>query len=454
MKYSLYQPQAIHEQGQRRNQEDALYPVCGQATAQSRLYIVCDGMGGHENGEVASQLAATALSKYVEPVIAHGEALDDSVLKAAFTEAYDQMDAATPAGSERSMGTTVTLLALHGAGCTAAHLGDSRIYHIRPQTGEILYRSRDHSLVQQLYEMGEISYADMKTSSKKNVVTKALLPHEQRHVPEIMHTTDVQAGDYFLLCSDGLLEQTDDNELVDLLCDPHTDDAAKRARLVSMTANNGDNHSAYLIHVKSVENEETDSQQPNDEAQFRAQNKALNDPELLGVEVSITQSREEEPQEKPSGKKMLWVVVLVAVAVALALVAWWLLAAKPKPAPPPAKPAKVQQEIDFGQYNDDAGSRSSRYKTFDKGQPSTGARQEDKKGREADEILRDAEQRKQRAAEQQEKAVKQTLDKVGGRNGQPSVQQNQPQEETVGTMTVSSSGITIKVDKPRKESLQ
>ena len=416
-----------------------------------RFCAVADGMGGHNAGEVASAMAVQVFSDIMRGV----ETITVDALRTSVERANEAVyHAALENEGMSGMGTTFSALARQGDEAILAHVGDSRIYHIRPQTGEILYRSRDHSLVQQLYEMGEISYADMKTSSKKNVVTKALLPHEQRHVPEIMHTTDVQAGDYFLLCSDGLLEQTDDNELVDLLCDPHTDDAAKRARLVSMTANNGDNHSAYLIHVKSVENEETDSQQPNDEAQFRAQNKALNDPELLGVEVSITQSREEEPQEKPSGKKMLWVVVLVAVAVALALVAWWLLAAKPKPAPPPAKPAKVQQEIDFGQYNDDAGSRSSRYKTFDKGQPSTGARQEDKKGREADEILRDAEQRKQRAAEQQEKAVKQTLDKVGGRNGQPSVQQNQPQEETVGTMTVSSSGITIKVDKPRKDSLQ
>ena len=119
----------------------------------------------------------------------------------------------------------------------------------------MLFRSRDHSLVQQLYEQGEISYKEMRTSPQKNVILKAMQPHKNpRTEATLTHITDVEPGDYFFLCTDGMLEQMNDDDLVNILASSDSDEK-KRKRLIEATANNKDNHSAYLIQVKDVTEE-------------------------------------------------------------------------------------------------------------------------------------------------------------------------------------------------------
>jgi protein phosphatase len=85
---------------------------------------------------------------------------------------------------------------------------------------------------------------------------------------DIAHTTDLQPGDYFLLCSDGLLERMDDGQLLQQLS-TNTPDEDKRRQIVIETEKNADNHSAWLIHIKSVTQESDDAQQKNDEATVR-----------------------------------------------------------------------------------------------------------------------------------------------------------------------------------------
>ncbi len=259
MKYKLFPPQAIHELGQRSNQEDNIFPAMGRATADDRLFIVCDGMGGHEHGEVASQAVVDVLSQYIAQHHRPDEAFTDQALTDVLQQAYDRLDA-LDTGEARKMGTTLTLLYLHRGGVTAAHIGDSRIYHLRPNEGEILYCSRDHSLVMDLYQAGEITRDEMRTSPQKNIITRAMSPGEEGHArADIIHIADVRPGDYFYLCSDGMLEQMEDDELLALISD-NTTDSEKRETLIRATAGNKDNHSAYLIHVERVEKE------PGDEA--------------------------------------------------------------------------------------------------------------------------------------------------------------------------------------------
>ncbi len=250
MKIEIHQPLPIHEIGQRDNQEDSLWPQPECATTNDRLFIVCDGMGGHAKGEVASQTVCTALGDWFKNNIIPDESFTDAQLQDALAFAYEELDKKDD-GSFKRMGTTLTLLYIHRQGVTAAHMGDSRIYHIRPGDG-LKYVSRDHSLVFDLFQAGEITYEEMLTFPQKNVITRAMQPGEEnRTQPDIIHISDVQSGDYFYLCSDGMLERMENQELASILCSEKSDEE-KRQQLIEATINNKDNHSAWILHIKDV----------------------------------------------------------------------------------------------------------------------------------------------------------------------------------------------------------
>ena len=258
MRIKIYQPLAIHELGKRANQKDSIYPIEGKATENDRLFLLCDGMGGHEHGEVASQSICKSLSSFLLQHVVASEGLEDKLLSDALAYAYEELDKLAIAGDTRQMGTTLTLLYFHSNGCTAAHIGDSRIYHLRPSSHTILYKSRDHSLVFDLYQAGELTYEEMKTFPQKNVITRAMIAGDRSHPkPDVIHISDIQPGDYFYICSDGMLEQMEDEELLDVFA-ANIRDEEKRQMLISETSDNKDNHSAYIVHIKEVSHDEAD----------------------------------------------------------------------------------------------------------------------------------------------------------------------------------------------------
>lgn len=216
------------------------------------------------------------------------------------------------------MGTTLCLLYFHQGGLTAAHIGDSRIYHIRPKENRILYQSRDHSLVYDLYQAGEISYEEMRTSPQKNIITRAIQPGEENRVrPAIVHVADIQPGDYFYICSDGMLEQMDNDGLCRLLSSDGPDEK-KRMQLIAATSDNKDNHSAYLIHIKEVVREAGDDFLLDDEQ--TSKDNALNiRPQSQSDDVSIVSRPTPKPQAevRKSPKKGYTLYVLLAVCIIL-----------------------------------------------------------------------------------------------------------------------------------------
>lgn len=260
MKIEIYPSLSIHELGQRANQEDAI------AQWDNSLFVLCDGMGGHEKGEVASQTVCQSLVKWFEENIKDNLFTDDQ-LRDAIEYAYTELDKFDDE-SFRKMGTTLTLLYLYSKGVIAAHIGDSRIYHIRPNE-TILYQSRDHSLVFDLFQAGDISYEEMFIHPQKNIITRAMSPgKDNRNRPDIIHITDVRPDDYFYMCSDGMLEQMTNEELLSLFSLDTSDDD-KQKQLIESTANNKDNHSAWLIHIQDVVHEEGDEQLVNEEPTAR-----------------------------------------------------------------------------------------------------------------------------------------------------------------------------------------
>ncbi|MCH4155951.1 MAG: SUMF1/EgtB/PvdO family nonheme iron enzyme [Muribaculaceae bacterium] len=304
MKISIYQPLNIHELGQRENQEDSIFPASGQSDAGERLYMVCDGMGGHESGEVASAAVCGALSEYFTSKVPAEDSVSTDTFNAALAYAYDALDRKDNGKTLKKMGTTLAMVMLHRGGALAAHIGDSRIYQIRPAEKRIIYVSRDHSLVNDLYAIGEITKEQMKTAPNRNVITRAMQPcMERRDTAEVAQITDIEAGDYFYICSDGMLEKMEDEEIVGIFSDEKLTDEQKRDALIEATVNNKDNHSAQIIRIKSVEQEEEDAEVIScDSDKEPAENSAADE-----------SSTKVEPKHRSFLKRLFGIGIIVAV---------------------------------------------------------------------------------------------------------------------------------------------
>lgn len=263
MKYKLL-AYSIWEFGQRKDakgnphQEDSIYPAHGKVGPDDRLFILCDGMGGHDAGEVASATVCEAMAASILKSGDAGASFTDEDLNRAVEAAYNALDLCDT-GSEKKMGTTLALLMLHKNGATIAHMGDSRVYHIRPgETGKEteLWHTEDHSLVNDLVKIGEMTPEEARVSSRKNIITRAMQPHsEPRQKAEINYITDIRPGDYFYLCSDGMLEQPDMEEgasLRNIFSKSGGDNARKVTILKGATDGNSDNHTAFIIEITDV----------------------------------------------------------------------------------------------------------------------------------------------------------------------------------------------------------
>lgn len=344
MKIAIRQPQAIYELGQRDNQEDSIWPLQGQATDQDFFFILCDGMGGHEHGEVASRIVSQSLAQYLRDHVNLEEIVSDQVLGEALEAAYQALDQADDEAAKK-MGTTLCLLLFHRGGLTTIHIGDSRIYHVRPSAKKLLYQSKDHSLVYDLYQAGEISYEEMATSPQKNIITRAMQPgKDNRCKPSVVHITDLRPGDYLYICSDGMLEQMDNDALCQLFSSQDSDEA-KRQQLIEATKGNKDNHSAYFVGIASVSSGEGDESLLDDEQ--TSKDNALNirpvfEAEEVASDVEETprvgqplrpQPLRPEPQAPKGGKGKL-VLGAAAALVALACAYFFLTPKEEKAAAP------------------------------------------------------------------------------------------------------------------------
>lgn len=235
---------SLQELGKRSNQEDSLYPKLGEVIRDNNLFILCDGMGGHEHGEVASQTVCDAMSSYIK---AHPDADFESALNAA----YDALDSADTSDSKK-MGTTLTFLKIVRDACIIAHIGDSRIYQIRPSEKRIIHVTRDHSLVNDLIACGELTPEEARFSRQKNVITRAMQPNQpKRTKADVAMLTDIKVGDYFYMCSDGMLEISEDEDIVNVIS-MNISDEEKIEILKGVTADNADNHTAHLIRITEM----------------------------------------------------------------------------------------------------------------------------------------------------------------------------------------------------------
>lgn len=250
---SIYPPVGFTRQGRRDNNEDYVVPAVGRATPADRLFVVCDGVGGAQRGELASLLAGETIMAYAKnhPTAA----VDSSFVRAALLtveEAFDRAIADETDSGLAGMSTTLTMLSLHEHGVTIAHIGDSRVYHVRD--GQILHQTDDHSLVNELVRTGQISAEEAATHPRRNVITRAIQGSTNPTSATVYVTQDVAPDDYFFLCTDGVLECVSNDDLTRTLLHPAMNDRQKVEVMLDCCDEKArDNFSGYLIRVATTE---------------------------------------------------------------------------------------------------------------------------------------------------------------------------------------------------------
>lgn len=222
----------------RSNNQDSLLVIDGE------LFAVADGMGGHQGGEVASALALQVLGR------AHDEPSTSTLVRAVRSANQAVFDRASGDPDLRGMGTTLTALAdvdtRDGRRLGIVNVGDSRLY--RTRDGALEQLTEDHSLVASLVRQGRISAEEAENHPQRNILTRALGIDEAVAVDS--WEVEPVPGDRFLLCSDGLFNEVDENRIGATL--RRLDDPADAARELVRLANEGggrDNITAVVVDV-------------------------------------------------------------------------------------------------------------------------------------------------------------------------------------------------------------
>jgi len=226
------------------------------------LYVVADGMGGHAAGEVASRLAVDTIRECMQKYLGgadlaiQGQPIATCSREATFLLSSIQVanrmifDAAQGRREYRGMGTTLVSVLAVNNNVALAHVGDSRIYRIRDD--RIVQLSRDHSVVQQQVDRGILSAEEAHESQYRHLITRALGLKESVEVD--LTEEPVLPGDILLLCSDGLSDLLEDEEILAIVKE-HADDLEKACQALVDRANykgGDDNITAVLIEARAA----------------------------------------------------------------------------------------------------------------------------------------------------------------------------------------------------------
>jgi serine/threonine protein phosphatase PrpC len=227
-------------------------------SAGSGLAILADGMGGYNAGEVASGIATAVLRESLEQRLRNPQwdkgfnrnrRIRRLVVECVLHTNASIIEAARLEPKYSGMGTTLVAALFHHDKVTIAHIGDSRAYRLRQ--GVILQITRDHSFLQEQIDAGLISLENSRFSQNRNLVTRAMGVDYDVEVEIHDHATE--AGDIYLLCSDGLSDMLSSKEISDIMTSMGSDLDAGCDALVKKANNNGgrDNISVILVKVKS-----------------------------------------------------------------------------------------------------------------------------------------------------------------------------------------------------------
>jgi protein phosphatase len=286
------------------------------------LFCVADGMGGAQAGEVASRLAAAAVED-ADPGGPSGPERVTSLIQEANRRVYERASA-DPTVS--GMGTTMTVALVEDDGVTIGHVGDSRAYLVRD--GSLKQITEDHSLVNELVKSGKLSREEAEQHPQRSVITRALGTDPDVDVDAF--TVEVQPGDLFLLCSDGLTSMVDNEEILTLL-EQNRGDLKLTTKSLLTAANRGggeDNITVVTFEIAAdggdtvvmpaVREDDTLDGLPAVNAGDTLEN-VVHQPDSPEAQAAVRR------ESSPSARARLVLTMLALLAVAAVLLVWGLV---------------------------------------------------------------------------------------------------------------------------------
>jgi serine/threonine protein phosphatase PrpC len=312
---------AITDPGRRRRRNEDAY-VC-----EPPLFAIADGMGGAQAGEVASRLAAAALKE--SGVETGGEERIYDLIQEANRRVYDR-SSTDPTTS--GMGTTITVALVEDGDVAFGHVGDSRAYLIRQRKMEQI--TEDHSLVNELMKSGKLSREEAESHPQRSVITRALGTDPDVDVDTF--TIAAQAGDVFLLCSDGLTDMLSEDEILGLVEQNSSDiDAALKALVKAANRSGGEDNitvvafeiaSAPLVRDGDTREHVLEARLEEEETLTEADAVPVVDTGVIPAEEIQAELRQREHEERAARRRhvrrriLAWLaLLLIAAGIALAL---------------------------------------------------------------------------------------------------------------------------------------
>ncbi len=221
--------------------QDYIYYSLDKIGCLPNLFVVADGMGGHKAGDIASRFTVENLVT----LIRESKEKDlISIINNAILDVNERLlNKASESADYEGMGTTLVVATISGMLLKVANVGDSRLYIINDDITQI---TRDHSLVEEMVSLGKIDRKAARTHEKKNYITRAI--GGEKNVEAEMFSVDLNHGDKIIMCSDGLSNMVEDNDILNIV--KHSDSLEEAVEGLIKTANdNGgkDNISVIII---------------------------------------------------------------------------------------------------------------------------------------------------------------------------------------------------------------
>jgi protein phosphatase len=295
------------------------------------LFAVADGMGGAQAGEVASQLAASALEAGDSGALEGTQGID-ALIQEANRRIFDR---ASTDPSASGMGTTMTVALVEGMTVAIGHVGDSRAYLVRGEQMEQL--TEDHSLVNELVKSGKLSEEEAQAHPQRSVITRAVGTDPDVDVDGF--TIEAEEGDIFLICSDGLSDMVEDEEILEVV-HQNRDDLDKAVKTLVAAANRvggEDNITAVAFRISSeaAPNLEdtvampalTDEDEPDEQTSEYPERDGHGDTMVVPPGELHEEPAAEETQPQPAADARRVRIVLIGIVLLLlvaAAIVWWL----------------------------------------------------------------------------------------------------------------------------------